>query len=85
MTPELSRIMEALFEDEGFTDSMSDDEALDFYEHILGFILEHFVEGESPGVLMSRVLHVRHLVEEGYDWKSAIEVAFSYGKTEDQV
>ncbi len=86
MTPELSRIIEILFEDEGLTASLSDDEARDFYEYVLGFLLEHFLEGESPDTLMDRILHVRYLIRDGYSWKSAVEVAFSYGKEEeDQV
>ncbi len=84
MAPELSEIIETLFEDEGLTDALSDDEALEFYEYILSFILEHFVEGESPGVLRDRILHVRHLIGRGYGWKTAVEVAFSYGKEEEE-
>ncbi len=83
MRPELSRIIEALFEDEGMTDSLTDEEAQDFYEYILNFVMEHFLEGESPDALMDRILHVRHLMRNGYGWKSAIEVAFSYGKEEE--
>jgi len=81
--PELDRVIESLFEDEHLTSHLTDVEAEAFYREALSLILDHFALGEDEDTLIDRILHLGQLMDEGYEWRIALNKAFhSHGKEE---